>query len=134
MDTNVIGRLKIQGEDEPEKPAIKRIIALDLTDETSGNAYGIGLADFTTKKLVNKIDYTAMYANAITTGFIERAKIPVICADENEAVELAVKSCGIPDTSKIRVIKIKNTMKLEELWVSPGVHEKIKTGIETMSL
>jgi hypothetical protein len=82
MDTNIIGRLKIQGEPEPENPRITRIVVLGLTQETKGNAYGIGLADFTTKAVVDGIDYKGMYANAMASTFIERVKIPVIASNE----------------------------------------------------
>lgn len=122
MDTNIIGRLKIHGEPEKNKPFIKRIVVLDLSPETKGNAYGIGLADFTTRALVNKIDYDATYTNAITSTFTERVKIPIIAKDEDEAFELAIKACGIQEVNDIRAIRIKNTLELEEIWVSPAVH------------
>ena len=59
MDTNIIGRLRIQGEPEPERPDIKRIAVLDLDERSKGNALGIGLADFTTDYLLAKVDWTA---------------------------------------------------------------------------
>lgn len=126
MDTNIIGRLKIKGEAEPEKPNIKSIVALDLTEETRGNAYGIGLADFTTKALVDKIDYNATYANALTTGFVERVKIPVIAGSAEEAVGFALRMCNINDFNTARVIKIRNTLDIEEMWVSKPVYEELK--------
>lgn len=126
MDTNVIGRMKIHGEPETGKPKIGRIIVLDLTPETKGNAYGIGLADFTTKALVEKIDYKATYTNAITSTFTERVKIPIIAENEEEAFEMAVKACGIKDLEALRVIKIKNTLQLEEIWVSPAVYNELQ--------
>jgi hypothetical protein len=112
MDTNIIGRLKIQGEPEPENPRITRIVVLGLTQETKGNAYGIGLADFTTKAVVDGIDYKGMYANAMASTFIERVKIPVIASNEEQAIEMAIKSCGIRDYENARIIRIKNTLSL----------------------
>lgn len=129
MDTNIIGRLKIHGEPETGKPTIGRIIVLDLTPETKGNAYGIGLADFTTKALVEKIDYKATYTNAITSTFTERVKIPVIAENEQEAFEMAVKACGIKDLDTIRAIRIKNTLELEEIWVSPAIYGELQAKI-----
>lgn len=126
MDTNVIGRMKIHGEPEPDKPAIGRIIVLDLSPETKGNAYGIGLADFTIKALVEKIDYKATYTNAITSTFTERVKIPIIAENEDEALEMAVKACGIKNPETLRVIRIKNTLQLEEIWVSPAIYSELK--------
>lgn len=126
MDTNVIGRLKIHGEAEPEKPSIKRIVVLGLTSETKGNAYGIGLADFTTKQLVENIDYNAMYTNAVTSTFTERVKIPVVAKDEDEAIGMALQTCGVKEWENARVVRIKNTLELEEVWVSKCIYEELK--------
>jgi hypothetical protein len=125
MDTNIIGRLKIHGEPEPDKPSIGRIAVLDLTPETQGNAYGIGLADFTTRALVGKIDYGATYTNAMTSTFTERVKIPIVAENDDEAIDMAVKASGVRDIEKIRVIRIKNTLELEEIWVSPEVYKEL---------
>ncbi len=114
MDTNIIGRLKIHGEPEKNKTSINRIVVLDLTPETKGNAYGIGLSDFTTRTLVDKIDYNVTYTNAI------------IAKDEDEAFEMAIKACGIQEINNIRAIKIKNTLELDEICVSPAVYREIK--------
>jgi hypothetical protein len=126
MDTNIIGRLKIHGEPEKNKPSISRIVVLDLSPETKGNAYGIGLADFTTRTLVDKIDYDATYTNAITSTFTERVKIPIIAKDEDEAFKMAIKACGIQEINNIKAIRIKNTLELDEIWVSPAVYREIK--------
>ena len=125
MDTKVIGRLKIHGEPEPEKPSIGRIVVLGLTPETRGNAYGIGLADFTTRKVVDSIDYAATYANAMASTFTERVKIPVIAENEEQAFEMAVKASGVKDPDKVRAVRIKNTLELEEIWVSPCLYDEL---------
>lgn len=69
MDTKVIGRMKVFGEKEPVSPVINKIAVLNLADSSYGNALGIGLADLTTRKLVDKIDYNAMYVNTLHTTF-----------------------------------------------------------------
>src|SRR5215510_3524747 len=48
MDTNVIGRPSNPHEPFPADPKILWIVALDLTEDSGGNATGIGNADFTT--------------------------------------------------------------------------------------
>lgn len=132
MDTNIIGRLKIEGEPEPEHPSIKRIAVLDLSDAAGGNAYGIGLADFTTKKLVDSIDYKATYANMLATNFIERVKIPFIASDENSAIETALKTCSLTSMDEARIIRIKNTLDLKNIQVSPAVFAEIKDKVDVM--
>ena len=126
FDTNVIGRLYINGEKESMKPMIKRLIVFDLTEESHGNALGIGLADNTIKGLVNKINYKGMYANTITSTFLNRAKIPIIADSEKEAVEIAVKTCWKLKQSDILLLIMKNTLDLEYLYVSKAAWEKIK--------
>lgn len=126
MDTNVVGRLRIPGIPEPEKPRIKRIIVLDLTPETGGNALGMGLADITVRALADKIDFEATYANVLTTTFLERGKIPVIAKDEEQALEYALRSCNITEPEAARIVKIKNTLELEEMLVSRNVFEELK--------
>ena len=130
MDTNIIGRLRIEGEPEPESPVIRRIAVLDLSDATAGNAYGIGLADFITRKLYEKIDYKATYTNMLATNFIERVKIPYVAEDEETAVTTALNTCGIDNPHEARIIKIKNTLELSDIQVSRSVYDDVKDRVE----
>jgi len=130
MDTNIIGRIYIDGETEPERPKITRIVVTDLTEKAHGNAIGIGLADLTTRRLVNKIDFNATYQNAVTSTFLHRGKIPVIAEDSKTAIEWALMTCGPIDIPNARIIRIKNTLSLNELYISRSVLEEIKDRIE----
>ncbi|MFZ5626546.1 MAG: DUF2088 domain-containing protein [Bacillota bacterium] len=115
MDTHVINRLGIPGLPAPApSPLIKLILVLDLAPASQGNAYGIGLADLTTRQLVNKIDWTATYANALTTGFLERAKLPLVAADEKEALHWASRILGHRPRL---IVRIKNTLQLDTVWL-----------------
>lgn len=126
FDTNVIGRLYINGEKEIENPSINKIVVLDLTEESHGNAYGIGLADITTKRLVNKINFKSMNTNLIASTFLNRGKIPITTETEEEAIELALKTCWQVEYNNIKLVIIKNTLDLEYLYISKEVWEKIK--------
>lgn len=79
MDTNVIGRVRIDGEQEPALPSYQQIIVSDLSEESHGNSTGIGLADLTTTRLFNKIDLQKMNENVITSRFLKRASIQWYC-------------------------------------------------------
>ena len=127
MDTKVIGRMKIFGEIEPQKPSIRKIVALNLAKSSAGNALGIGLADLTTKKLVDSIDYGATYANTIATTFLERAKVPVTVKDDKEAIEVAVNTVGPVTEESIKLAIIRNTLELEELYVTQAVLDEMDT-------
>ena len=126
MDTNVIGGIKDFKAGEYEPPTIKKILVLDLTPETHGNALGIGMADMITRRLYEKIDLKATNMNTITTTFLDRARIPIVFDTDREAIEVALKTIwnlpGIPP----RIIIIKNTLKLDEMYVSEPTWEEIK--------
>jgi hypothetical protein len=118
MDTNVIGRPSNPHEPFPAEPKILWIVTLDLTEESYGNAVGIGNADFTTRRLVDKIDMKPTLINAITACAPGGAKIPPTYDTDREAVETALSCIGLTPPEKARVIRIKSTLMLGELEVS----------------
>lgn len=132
IDTNIIGRARIQGVPEPEKPFIKRIAVLDLSHESHGNATGIGLADFVTKKLVDKMDRHSTYLNCLTSTFVVRAAIPMYFDTEEKLLDAALYSLsGIP-AEKLRIVIIPNTLFLTECLVSEALIPELaaRPGIE----
>ncbi len=135
MDTNVIGRTRMIGVPEPPRPFIARIIVLDLTGESHGNATGIGLADITTRRLVEKMDRRATYLNCITSGNVQRAMLPIIMPDDRAAIEAAVASLNAGETvNHLKGAMIKNTLELEYLWVTENLARELsqRTDIEVV--
>jgi len=126
MDTNVIGRFRIQGEPEPEAPVIRRIVVLDLSEASHGNANGIGLADVVTDKLAGKIDLHNTYLNILTTGFAQRGFLPLHFASEKEAIEMAIKTLGTMDSRKLRLMITPNTLHLQRLYASEALLPELK--------
>lgn len=125
MDTNVIGRFRILGVDEPETPKVKYLIVGDISEESHGNALGVGLADLTTRRLAERIDRRAMNANVLTSTFIERAKVPMVLANDEEALEAAVRcNWGVPP-EETRFVRIPNTLHLEHLYVSENLVDEV---------
>ena len=121
MDSNVIGiGRRIGGSHKPE---IARVAVLDLTEETHGNALGIGLADLTTRRLVDKIDFRATYTNVITTGFLGTARIPMTLDTDREVIAVALTGY---DPAKVRMAVIRNTLELEEMLISEGLVEEAR--------
>lgn len=121
MDTNIIGRLRIQGEKEPERPRIRRIAVLDLAEASKGNAAGIGLADFTTDHLLSKVDWEATYLNVLTTTFTQRAMIPMHFPTEEITISKALDSLGVWNPKYVRIVVIKNTLELDEIAFSEAL-------------
>jgi hypothetical protein len=119
MDTNVIGiGSRVGGKMTMGTPAVSAIVALDLTPETHGNANGIGLADLTTRRLVDAIDYKATYTNVMTTRLWAAGRLPLIMDTDRLAIEAAI---GEASPDQIRFVRIKNTLHLEELDISPAL-------------
>jgi hypothetical protein len=126
MDTNIIGRIRINGCPEPESPKVTNIVVTDLTEESHGNALGMGLADFITRRLADKIDFKPTYENTITSTFIQRAHMPIVGETSKLAVKYALATCGPVDAEQARIVRIKNTLKLDELYVSESLLDEIK--------
>lgn len=125
IDTNIVGRIKIQGEKEPEVPNIKMIVVTDLTAASHGNATGIGLADITTQRLFEKIDFPATYMNTVTSAFLERGKLPIVAETGKIALDYALGACGPTPPEQKKIIRIRDTLHLDELYVSQAVLEEI---------
>jgi hypothetical protein len=131
MDTNVIGRFRILGVEEPETPAVKYIVAGDVSDGSHGNALGIGLADLTTRRLADRIERKAMNANVITSTFVERAKVPMVLASDEEALRTAIRcNWGVPP-EETRFVRIPNTLHLEYLYVSENMVDEALANAES---
>ena len=120
METKIVGRLR-SGAPEPEKPKIRYIVTTDLTPVSHGNACGVGIADFITRRLFDKIDLPATNENIITCRCIEQGRIPIISNDDRQAVEYAIRALGNKRPEDIRVIRIKNTLRMDELLVSENL-------------
>jgi hypothetical protein len=121
MDPNIIGRLRIRGEAEPDRPDIAVIYVRGLTERTHGNAVGIGLADITRRAVLDQIDLAATYANLATTTFLQRGMLPLLADDDAHAMSLAMDGLGRRDPSGLRICRIRNTLHPGECLVSPAV-------------
>jgi hypothetical protein len=121
MDTNVVGRFRILGVEDPESPEAKYLIVSDVSEASHGNALGVGLADFTTQRLFEKIDYEAMYQNVLTSTFPERAKIPMILASDREALEAAIRCNWGIEPEDTRFVRIPNTLHLRYAYLSENL-------------
>ena len=121
MDTNIIGSKDVNSSKTPNEGAgISRIFVRDLTPNSHGNACGIGLADFTTRKLVNKINFQETYINCVTALRPEGAKIPMTFECDKDAIEAAISTCGVENPDDMKIVWIKNTLDLEMVIVSEG--------------
>jgi hypothetical protein len=96
-----------------------------LSAKTHGNAAGIGLADFTSTRLVEKMDYRSTVINCLTAGYPEGAFVPVHFATDREVLDAALAIIGTREPEQARILHIRNTMQLEEVDISePCLEEK----------
>lgn len=124
MDPNITGRYAVSY--MKGGPEVNKLAVLDITDQTHGNSNGMGLADYTTRKLVDKIDYNAIYANALTIGIAKTVRIPMILPSDQYAIAAAVKTCQCQDLSKVRMVRIKDTLHLGEIYISEALLEEAR--------
>ncbi|MGH3321301.1 MAG: hypothetical protein ACRDN9_14215 [Streptosporangiaceae bacterium] len=128
LDTNVINRLMIRDTPEPQGPPhIRNIVALDLTDASHGNAAGIGLPEFITFRLLEKIDLRATYINSATAGIcgVQRAQIPMALPTDRDAIAAALLMSGRPDPENARLVRIQSTLDTADLLVSSSLREEV---------
>jgi hypothetical protein len=108
-------------------PKVSKMVVLDLTEATHGNANGVGHAEFTTRKLVNKIDFPMTYANCLTSTVALPGKLPIILEDDRDAILAALKTCNAQDLSQARVVRIKDTMRIGEIYISESMMAEAAT-------
>ena len=130
MDPKVIGRVKVHGVTHNVCCQIRTIVALDLTNETHGNASGIGLADIVTSRLLKKVDFEKLYINCITAGIcgIQRSFVPMVAPDDRSAILTALRVCGNAHPMQARIVRIKNTLSLDVIDISESLVGKWISG------
>ena len=123
MDPNVIGLWKREG--GARKPDYRIIIVLDLTPPSHGNANGIGLADLTTRRVIDQIDWDATYLNVFTSGIFRSALMPVPLQNDRAAFETALTRIPVPTNA--RMVRILNTSELGTFWASEAILPELET-------
>jgi hypothetical protein len=120
MDTNVVGRKRAfrTGPAPDDQPAMRLIFVRGLSERTHGNATGIGLADFTTTRLVQAMNYRATVINCLTAGYPEGANLPVHFETDREVLDAALAIIGTRQPQEARILRIRNTLHLEEVDIS----------------
>ena len=132
MDTNVTGRNRDILGDFTTTPRVKRIFVRDLTTASEGNALGIGFADFTTDRLAAAMDYKKTVTNALTGISPEKAAMPVHFPTDREAITAALDSLGPWSPETVRVARIKNTLRLDTLYLSPALLSSLPSSVSPL--
>jgi hypothetical protein len=121
IDPHVVGMHRRLG-GEPDH-AIDTIVVLDLTEDSHGNAIGVGMADLITHRLRDKIDWTPTRVNALTSGFLGGIKLPYALPTDREAIETAL---SLYDPATVRMAVVDDTLHLDRLLLSETLLEEAR--------
>lgn len=124
MDPNITGRFYspyVNG-----GPEIQRIVILDLTEESHGNGIGAGMADLASKRFFDKYVPEQVYVNVLTNGVPEPAKLPLIMDTDEIAIKAAIKTCVGIQPEQVKMVRIKNTLSLKEIYISEALLPEAK--------
>ncbi|MFC6837863.1 DUF362 domain-containing protein [Halomarina ordinaria] len=134
MDTNVVGRYRVLNTEDPTLPDVKLIYVRGLSRATKHNGMGIGLADLTRRSVVDDIDITKTYTNALTSGSLAKVHLPLVLPDDESAIAAALGALGTVDDETARVVWIENTSELSRLRLSPALVDELADRIEVESV
>ncbi len=126
LDSNVVGRKFYEHcAAEKEYPKVTRILVRDLTPETHGNAAGVGTSEYVHQRVVDKMDVSATVINCMTGNAPSGAAIPISFPTDRVCIEKALETVGFVAPENARVLRIRNTLQLGELWVSDAYAEEV---------
>jgi hypothetical protein len=124
FDTNVAGRYHtpyISG-----GPQITRLVVLDLTDKSHGNGNGLGIVDFTTRRVLEKFRFDQTYPNALTSTVPVSVKIPMVLESDRHAFQAAIRTTNLVRKEEVRLVRIKNTIAMDEIEISENLADEAR--------
>ncbi len=135
MDTKVIGRIMNIYEPPLDHPHITRIVLRDLTEKSHGNGLGVGLADFVTQRVADKLNRDDTDVNCVTAVTPEKGRLPIVGKTDRMAVDYAFASAGPVTDADVRLCWIRNTAALDRMYVSEALLDEVAghPGLEVSS-
>lgn len=125
-DPNILGRSYLLDRFVLPTPAIGKMVLLDLTPASHGNGIGLGAFDVITRRVFEQLDLESIYANGVAVKCLEDCKIPLIAADKEEALRIAIKCLRGADRQRLKIVKITDTLHLEKIWVSAALLDMVE--------
>jgi hypothetical protein len=119
MDPNITGRYATPY--ASGGPTVTRIVVLGLTDKTHGNHNGLGMADMTTRRAIDAVEWEKGYANALTSTVVNVIKTPMVLETDEMAIKAAIKTSNVFDMKQTRIVRIPNTLHIGEIWISESL-------------
>ena len=122
MDTNVVGRkFNDHAATEGETPKIKRIAVRNVIHR---NGNGIGIAEFCTKRAIERTDLVQTRVNSLTSNHPAAGMLPHDYETDREMVQAALGTIGLATPEEARILWTRNTKDLEELACSVAYLEE----------
>lgn len=119
MDPNVTGRYSVRHIVDPRNP--QKLVVLRTTELTHGNTCGLGLADVTTRAVIENVDYQKYWTNVIASTELAAGKTPIWMPDDRHAIALAIATANRVDPAAPRLVRIESTLQVERLWVAEAL-------------
>lgn len=130
MDTNIVGRFHTNA--AGGGPNTIKLGVLDVTDKSEGNANGMGLADFMPRRMVERVDFASTYVNTLTSTEPSSSRMPMVLDDDRRVIQAAIKLCGQVNEDDIRMVLIRSTKFLDEVYMSKAAVAAAVMPIETL--
>ena len=113
----------------------RKLFIRGLSEQSHRNACGLGLADITTRRCLNAVDWESTWVNLTTNMMIDGAKIPLYQNNDYDALRVALRTCPGINYEKARIVRIRDTLSLHEFEVSaPMIPELSETeGVDILS-
>ena len=104
----------------------QKLVIRGLTEGSHHNGNGIGVADFSTRRCLNSIDWEATWVNGITATIVGGIRIPVYLNNDYDAIRLAIRTCVNIHFDDVRIVRVKNSLEMSEIEVSENMIPEIK--------
>jgi hypothetical protein len=131
MDPNITGRFylpEISGGTE-----VQRLVVLDLTEQTHGNATGVGVADVVTQRLADKVDWQQTYTNEVTAHTPRGARLPLVALDDEEALAVALNTVTGVGPADVRLAWVPNTLVISEVMMTLSAIDSLPAGADIVA-
>lgn len=132
MDPNITGRYPTPY--ASGGPEVSKMLLLDLTERSHGNANGIGTADIVARRLVEKMSLEQTYPNALTSTVTGPVKIPLTLDSDYDVIRAGIKTCNAVNLEKTRIVRLKNTLSLSEFWASEAIVKELTENKRTVTI
>jgi len=132
MDPNITGRYATPY--ASGGPTVSKLAILSVTEKSHGNVIGVGQADICTKRLFEAADLETTYVNSLIATVTSVARLPMILPTDYDAVRAAILTCNIMDFNTVRLVRIRDTLHLQELLISESLVEEVSARSNVVSV